>query len=337
MNSAVSQRDARPPALRLGFLGLGWIGLKRLEAVAALPQVEVAMLADSNAERLDAARRRHRDAAAVTDIDELLRGDLDGVVIATPNGWHAEQAVRCLTEGLAVFCQKPLATNARDAARVIDAARRADRLLGVDFCYRHVQGMDQLRRRIASGDLGRISSIDLVFHNAYAPDKGWCFDRTLAGGGCLLDLGSHLIDLALWLQGNPPLTLTSRHLFARGDAIDALRIEDLALAEFQRPDGAAVRIACSWNAHSGRDAIIGARIMGSRGGAAWGNVNGSFYDFELEVFKSTERERLGGYPDDWGSRALEAWVRRLSHDRSFDPQADDFLHGARLIDAVYAR
>jgi predicted dehydrogenase len=337
MSTVAAERYPLAPALRLGFIGLGWIGRKRLDALALLPEVEVTMLADNNAERLDAAHRQHRTALAVTDLQELLHGDLDGVVIATPNGHHAEQALRCLSAGLAVFCQKPLATNARDAGRVIDAARTADRLLGVDFCYRHVQGMNELRRRIVSGQLGRICSVDLMFHNAYAPDKGWCFDRQLAGGGCLLDLGSHLIDLALWLQGNPPLTLTSRHLLAQGRSSGAAQIEDLAFAEFQRPDGGVVRIACSWNTHIGRDAIIQASVTGSQAGAAWRNVDGSFYDFETEFFQGTARERLGGFPDDWGPRALAAWVRQLAHDRSFDPRCADYLRSAELIDAVYAR
>ena len=337
MSAQIAIRSEAAPALRLGFLGLGWIGRKRLDAIAALPQVQVAVLADADAQRLESAQRQYSDALAVSDVDALLENDLDGVIIATPNGFHAQQAIACLSAGLAVFCQKPLATNAADAERVVEAARRADRLLGVDFCYRYVQGMAELRQRMACGQLGRIAAIDLTFHNAYGPDKRWCFDRQLAGGGCLLDLGVHLIDLALWLQGNPPLELVARQLFSQGRAIAATQIEDLAVAEFRQPDGALVRLACSWHAHIGCDALIQLQVSGSEGGAAWRNVNGSFYDFELEVYRGTAREKLGGYPDEWGSRALQDWVRRLAVDGSYDPHSIDFIRSARLIDAVYGQ
>jgi predicted dehydrogenase len=331
---AVQIQPAR--ALRLGFLGLGWIGRKRLDAIADLPEIEIAAIADSDVERVAAAREQYHNAVAVADVNALIDSDLDGIVIATPNGCHAEQAVACLKSGVAVFCQKPLATHFADAERVVIAAQRANRLLGVDLCYRYVDGMSELRHRIASGQLGTIAAIDLTFHNAYGPDKRWCLDRELAGGGCLLDLGVHLLDLSSWLQGNPSMQLTSRHLFRQGKTLAAGELEDLAFAEFSQHDGALVRIACSWHAHAGRDAIIGMRILGSEGGAEWRNVDGSFYDFELEVFRGTSREKLGGYPDAWGDRALRAWIQQLAQDRSYDSRAAEYLGTAQLIDAVYA-
>jgi predicted dehydrogenase len=337
--------SARP--LRLGFLGLGWIGRQRLDAIASVPGVQIAAIADTDAIRVQAARQQYHDAVAVHGVESLLDCDLDGVIIATPNGVHAQQAIACLSRGLAVFCQKPLATHARDAIRIIEAARRADRLLGVDLCYRYVDGMHELRRRIISGQLGTIAAVDLTFHNAYGPDKSWCLNRELAGGGCLLDLGVHLIDLALWLQGHPETRLLGAQLFKHakrlgvddltGDESTGDELEDLAYADFCQSNGAHMRIACSWHAHTGRDAVIEMRICGSEGGATWRNIEGSFYDFELEVHRGTSREKLGGYPDAWGDRALRAWIDRLAHDRCWDPQAAEYLHTAKLIDAVYGR
>src|SRR5690606_31420282 len=140
-------------------------------------------------------------ATTAAAVESVFGADLDAVVIATPNGLHARQAIACLERGLAVFCQKPLATTLCAVQRVLGAARAADRLLGIDFCYRHVNGMHELRDRVRAGAIGEIVAVDLCFHNAYGPDKSWCQDRLLAGGGCLLDLGVHLLDLALWVQG----------------------------------------------------------------------------------------------------------------------------------------
>lgn len=335
MSAAVEQAPER--ALRLGFLGLGWIGRNRLETLAMQPEIEVAALADVNATAVAALRDAFPYAEPLTTLDELLERELDGVVIATPSGQHAEQAIAALRRGCAVFCQKPLATTARAATAVIDAAREANRLLAVDLCYRRVHGMAQLRDRIRRSELGRIQAIDLVFHNAWGPDKSWCMDLTQAGGGCALDLGVHLIDLALWLQDFPNVELVSRALYSQGEPMaPGETIEDLAFAELRQDDGAVIRLTCSWNLHAGQDAIIGMRVHGRNAGAEWRNVNGSFYDFELDVLHRNRRERLGSHPDAWGGRAIQAWAQRLQRDRRFDEGARHFAATARVIDAVYA-
>jgi predicted dehydrogenase len=321
---------------RLGFVGLGWIGRKRLDALANEASIEIAALFDSSPEKLDDAAKAYPNATSAVSLDDLLSRGLDGVVIATPNGAHAAQALRCLQHGVAVFCQKPLATTARDVHRVISAARDANRLLGIDFCYRHVSGMAELKRRIAAGALGEITSIDLEFHNAYGPDKQWCFDKTAAGGGCLLDLGVHLLDLALWLQDAPGLALAGAARFTQGRRAAPDDIEDQGYSELRQANGALVRIACSWYAQIGCDAAIHARILGSKGGALWRNVGGSFYDFELFVCRGAQRETLARGPDEWGPRALAAWAHRLTQDRSFDPAATDIARSAEIIDGIYS-
>lgn len=339
-------------AVRLGFLGLGWIGRKRLDAIASDSRVDVAALADMDATRLRAAQLAYPEAILAPDLAALLDAGVDAVVIATPNSCHASQAVACFEAGVPVFCQKPLAIDAADTRRVLEAASRADRLLGVDYSYRHVHGMAELKQRIADAELGQILAIDLRFHNAYGPDKAWCLDRRIAGGGCLLDLGVHLVDLALWLQDSPVMNVVGSRLFANGrpfvsrclerDIRDSgaaelseQGVEDLAFAELMQQNGALVRITCSWNAQIGRDADIGMDIFGARGGASWRNVGGSFYDFELDICHGTHAERIGTYPDDWGGRALSAWVSRLWLDRSFNAEALQIARGAELIDRIY--
>ena len=318
---------------RVGFVGLGWIGRQRLDALA--DEIEVAALVDNDTHRLEAASASYPDAIATRGIDRILSEDLDGVVIATPSGLHAEQAIACLEHGLAVFCQKPLATTLRDVGRIIDSAQCSDRLLGVDFCYRHVDGMDELRRRVLSDAIGQIVSVDLTFHNAYGPDKSWCQNRVLAGGGCMMDLGVHLLDLALWLQGMPRMERVRSRMFAQGAPVDGDAMEDLAYAEFIQANGAMVRLACSWHAHIGQPAIIQVALSGTRGGALWNNVAGSFYDFELRMCRGTECELLGSHPDDWGARALRQWLCQLQIDAGFDAAAEDYRRSAALIEEAY--
>ena len=134
-----SRKHLRKP--RLGFLGVGWIGRNRMEAIARSELAEIAAIADASHEMVSQAASIAPDSATVSSLDELLDLDLDGVVIATPSALHAEQSIRALESGLAVFCQKPLARTYRETERVIDAARHADKLLGVDFSYRCIRGV----------------------------------------------------------------------------------------------------------------------------------------------------------------------------------------------------
>lgn len=186
---------------KLGFLGVGWIGRHRMEAMLATGAVEAAAISDPSPEMVAEAQKLAPEAAVVDSLGAMLALGLDGVVIASPSALHASQSIEALEAGCAVFCQKPLGRSAAEARAVVDAARRADRLLSVDFSYRFTAGMQQIAPLVRDGALGHVHAIDLTFHNAYGPDKPWFYDPALSGGGCVMDLGVHLVDLALWTLG----------------------------------------------------------------------------------------------------------------------------------------
>lgn len=320
---------------RVGFLGIGWIGQHRMAAMLATGAIEAAAIHDPSPECRDAAAKLAPGARTARSLDEMLDMNLDGIVIATPSALHAAQAVAALDAGAAVFCQKPLGRTASEAARVVAAARAADRLLGVDLSYRHTAAMRAIADLVRSGALGRLFAVDLAFHNAYGPDKPWFYDRALSGGGCLIDLGIHLADLALWLLDFPEVRGIQAHLRSGGRPAGAGEVEDFATALFEAGD-VSVRLACSWRLHAGRDAVIAVGVHGTEGGAAFGNRDGSFYDFTAERFDGTRTAGLAEPPDDWGGRAAAAWARRLARARGFDSAAEEFVASARLLDRIYA-
>jgi predicted dehydrogenase len=334
---------------RLGFLGTGWIGRHRMEAIAAGGDAVVAAVSDPSPDAArqaaDAARAAQGggEVAVVDSLDALLAEGVDGVVIATPSALHAEQSVRALERGAAVFCQKPLARTGAESRRVVDAARSADRLLGVDLSYRHTAGMRAVRDLVRGGALGRVYAVDLTFHNAYGPDKPWFYDPALAGGGCVIDLGIHLVDLALWALDWPAVAGASSRLYSKGRPLAeaAGAVEDYAVATLDLAGGASVRLACSWHLHAGRDAVIEAAFYGDAGGAAFRNVGGSFYDFEAERFAGTRREALApagaNGSEAWGGRAAAAWAARLAASPAFDPEVERGAAVAAALDAIYAR
>jgi predicted dehydrogenase len=323
---------------RIGFLGVGWIGRHRMEAMLATGDIEAAAISDPSPEMVAAAQALAPDAAVVDSLEAMLALGLDGVVIASPSALHADQSVQALKAGTAVFCQKPLGRDAAEAARVVAAAEAADRLLSVDFSYRYTAGMTRIAELVRAGTLGEIYAVDLTFHNAYGPDKPWFYDRALSGGGCVMDLGVHLVDLALWVLGFPQVSNTvNATLFAEGKPLTTLdKVEDYAAASFTLANGTLVRLTCSWRLHAGQDAQIEAAFYGTAGGAALGNVDGSFYDFQAEHFVGTQRQVLATPPEDWGGRAAAAWATRLRADPRFDPAAHELVAVAQVLDRIYA-
>ena len=332
-------RSGGPPRPRVGFLGVGWIGRHRLQAILDTGAVDVVAIADPSPEMAAEAGRLVPQGQLVPTLDSILDLDIDGVVIATPSAMHADQTIRALERGAAVFCQKPLGRTAAEVRAVVEAARGADRLLCVDLSYRFTEGMHRIGELIRSGELGNIYAVDLVFHNAYGPDKPWFYDPVLSGGGCVMDLGVHLVDLALWALDFPKVAHVSAKLFAEGEPLRARpeRVEDYALATLELETGTAVQLACSWRLQAGRDAIISASFYGTHGGAALRNVSGSFYDFTAERYRGTSRETLATPPDAWGGRAAADWAVRLAGGERFDHAANALVEVAGVLDRIYGR
>ncbi len=307
---------------RLGFAGVGWIGRNRLEVIAAAGAGQIAAVADP--------RGCDLDVPCVSSFEELLAHDLDGVVIATPSALHAQQAIAALERGLAVFCQKPLGRDASETRAVVEAARAANLLLGVDLSYRWTEAARQLREEVQSGSLGAIYAVELVFHNAYGPDKPWFYERRLSGGGCLIDLGVHLADLALWALDFPPASVVS----ARFLSPRRLDVEEVAFAELDI-GGASVRLACSWRLPAGVDCLIEATFYGTDGGVTLRNVDGSFHDLRTDRLRGTEQEALALPGEDWGGRAALDWAQRVGRGDRFDAEAERLVTVAQLLDAIY--
>lgn len=324
---------------RLGFLGLGWIGRSRLEALVREQIVTVAAVADPERGAAQEAAALAGGAKVLRRLEQLLELELDGIVIATPSALHAEQAIAALEAGVSVFVQKPLARNLDETKAVLGAARAAQRLVAVDLSYRETTAARMLREAIRARQLGEVFALELVFHNAYGPDKRWFLDRHLSGGGCLIDLGTHLVDLLLWLLDEHGAQVQAAAVRHHGRPLGGVGVEDFATAQLRTERGVCGRIACSWFLPAGRECVFECTAYGTEGSLAITNVAGSYYDFQLELRQGTSARVVLEPPDDWGGRALCAWARRLQHGEvSFDVQeAGHALACARVLDQIYAQ
>jgi predicted dehydrogenase len=327
---------------RLAFIGVGWIGAHRMQAVAASEVADIVAVSDANADAAHAGVARISQwapNARVESIQHVLDSDIDGVVIATPSAQHAAQARAALERGLAVFCQKPLARTHAEAGEIIAAARAHNRLLAVDLSYRKVAGVEHMKSLIASGALGEVFAAELMFHNAYGPDKPWFYEVESAGGGCVIDLGIHLIDLLLWTLDWRTVERVSSELYRCGNPLrkPIETVEDYALAEVRLQGGLTARLACSWKLSAGCDAVIEASFFGTRGAVRLRNVNGSFYDFRVEHCEGTRARALSVPSQGWGGATICDWARRLAMHPGFDPEAEHLLEVHRVLDEIYGR
>lgn len=342
MSSAAKHIQTVPRKPRLGFVGLGWIGRNRLESIVQSGEAEVAAVHDVQPDCAAEGLKLTPDAALFSSFDELLQHALDGVVIATPNRFHAEQAIAALEHGIAVFCQKPLGRNAFETRRIVETARDEDCLLGVDLSYGAMPAMQTIKKLVESGALGKIFAVDAKFYNGYGPDKSWFYDFSMSGGGCVLDLGVHLLDLALRPLRFPEIARVQSSLFSGGELLAkrAPQVEDYAVATIETADSTVVNLSCCWNLQIGREAEIEVAFYGTDGGVALRNVDGSFYDFVAERFHRTQAETLSNDEDSnwqWGGLATLDWVKRVAAGEGFDPDAERFVTVAELVDEIYGR
>ena len=332
---------AREPmgSARLGLLGVGWMGLKRLEAMTQLGVGEIVAVCDPARDRVTRARALATGAVPCGTIDEMVDHDLDGVVICTPSALHTRECLECLDWGLPIFCQKPLASTAAETTAVVLEAQTQDCLIDVDLCYRRLAAVEAIMDLAGSGELGDLYAARLTFHNASSPDHAWFCDPKTSGGGCVIGLATHLVDLAVRVLGSPVEDVESA-CFANGERLTRpieAPIEDYATARLRLRSGAVVDLACSWNIALGQDAVIEADFFGTKGGARMRNVGGSFYDFTAVHTRGSRSRVLAEPPDDWSARALTDWARRLSEGAGFDSEAWDLVHVARVVDEIYGR
>jgi predicted dehydrogenase len=330
----VIENEALP---KLGFLGVGWIGKNRLEALVSERLTEDISICDPHQPSVENTLKAVPSAKVNQNFNELLESDLDGIVIATPSALHSRQAIQTLERGKAVFCQKPLGRDLTETKAVVHAAQQADKLLAVDYSYRYTKGIAAVKELLEKEALGKIFAVEATFHNAYGPDKAWFYDPGLSGGGCLIDLGSHLVDLLFYLFKAPSIEVRYANLLAQGKPLVSRgeRVEDFAEAQLKTSTGISIHLACSWKLSVGKDADISLKIYGTQGGVSFHNVNGSFYDFQTDVFTQNNLQTVASPPDDWGGRAIQQWGRQLAKGNQFNPENYELIKSAALLEEIY--
>jgi predicted dehydrogenase len=186
--------------LRIGILGCGRIiRLAHLRVLSTIPGVEITAIADSDAASRAHAAREAPAARIMTDVDELLQApDLDAVVIALPTLAHRDAAVAAFERGLHVYLEKPIAANVSDGEAIADAWRRAGTVGRIGFNLRFNRLYREMRDAIAAGEAGSPITLRTSYVANWPDSASWRIAPS-AGGGALLELASHHVDLCRFL------------------------------------------------------------------------------------------------------------------------------------------
>ncbi len=197
---------------KLAFAGTGYISKIHARAAQKLAGVDLAAVVNHRPETMAAFASDFGISRQYGSISDALRdGNLDALIISTPNYLHAPQAIEALEAGVHVMVEKPMAMNAREAEAMLTASRTGAALLMVAHCWRFDPEVRWLRHQVASGRLGRIvRTKGCGVHVRWGP-AGWFTQKQFAGGGALVDMGIHALDTARFLLGDPrPVSVYAR-------------------------------------------------------------------------------------------------------------------------------
>ena len=269
---------------KIGFIGAGGIARHQMGLIKKIEGAEVVAAADIHEPTLARAREMYQIPSLYTDYHEMLReeNDIEAVSVCTPNGLHAENTIAALEAGKHVMVEKPMAMNAREAQKMIDAAKRSGKELVIGFQYRFGASSELLRQQVVAGELGNILYVRCqAMRRRGIPNWGVFGRRDLQGGGPMIDIGVHIIECAHYIMGSPrPVAATGNTWTYHGNKPSDVRsqwpnwdyttydVEDLAVGMIRFENGAMLTIEASFVAHIEKD-VFNMQILGEKGGAVW--------------------------------------------------------------------
>lgn len=336
--------------LNVAVIGLG-MGRHHLKGYHDYPRSHAVAICDVDPARLAqfAAECRIPQENCFTDYRRLLaeakRLELDAASVALPNALHAPVSIAALDAGLHVLCEKPMAMNVREARAMLAAARRGGRRLMINFSYRFMPQTQALKSCVDAGAIGEVYYGRTAWYRRRGLPGfgGWFGQKKLSGGGPIIDLGVHRIDLAMWLMSNPkPVAVSASTYDAIGARIareqgKAFDVEDLGSAFIRFENGATLLAEASWAGFTQKREEMITQLLGTKGGILHSNVNET-YEFEARIFtehdgalwESRLQQGLGPCPT-----AYQEFVNAILDGREPIAPGEHGLAVQQVLDAIY--
>ncbi len=340
--------------IKVGLIGIGGISrCVHIPFYQKATDVEVVAACDIIPERAEALKKECFPGIEVfADYKKLLaRKDIEAVDICTPNYLHSEIAIAAFKAGKHVFCEKPDAVSPKKAQAMADAAKAAGKTLMVMRNNRFADPSAYAKKFIDEGRMGDIYAGRCAWQRRRGiPGKGgWFTTKAQSGGGPLIDLGVHMIDLAIWLMGNPRPTAVSGATFCKfanaessdsvnsafGDAVagGTFDVEDLAMGLIRFDNGAVLQIEFSWASNVKAEHRF-VELRGSKAGLKW--LDGTSLEiYSEEAGQLTDLSLAGNLIDDGHGRNLRNFYDVLAGKAKpcFVPQQG--IDMIKILDAMY--
>jgi len=331
--------------VRVGVIGMG-MGRNHAIHYRDCPEAEVIALCDQDGERLARVAGEMKAPPALYSSWEDLLADprVDAVSVVLPNVLHAPVTLRALEAGKHVMCEKPLAMHAAEAQEMVDTARRLGRKFMVHFNVRFWPTSQAIKRAIDDGHLGHIYYARSVWHRQRGIPRmgGWFTQKEKAGGGALIDIGVHRLDLAMWFMGYPrPVSVSGATYGYLGRSLAekegvTFDVDDMATAFIRFDNGAVLSLETSWASNSEKSEIQEAQFYGVVGGALMRNVEAE-RRFEARIIRDRD-----GRIDVWDpdppqplETAQQHFCRSILTDTEPTATGEQGVVVMQLLDAIY--
>jgi predicted dehydrogenase len=270
--------------VRVGFIGAGGIARHHMGILEKFEDVDIVAASDVSEKALEQCAEQFKIKKTFTDYKEMLKEvDLDAVSICTPNYLHAQPAIDAVDSGLTVIVEKPMAMNATEAQAMVDAAKKNNQLLVIGFQYRYSPEAQAVKRYIDNGDFGKILYARCkALRRRGIPNWGVFTRKDLQGGGPMIDIGVHIIEVTHYLMGSPkPVSVLGNTYTYIGDNKEKAEgvacgwpswdhknytVEDLATGLVRFDNGATLTIEASFAGHMKDE--WSSVIMGEKAGAS---------------------------------------------------------------------
>ncbi|MBY6036499.1 Gfo/Idh/MocA family oxidoreductase [Fictibacillus nanhaiensis] len=332
--------------LRVGIIGAG--GIAQGRHIPAFQQLgdkaKVTAISDVNVEVAKTAALKFHVPNYFTSYVEMWP-HVDAVVICTPNKFHREITIAALNAGKHVLCEKPMAMTVEECSEMVEAEKRSGKVLSIAYHYRHMKESQAAKRVIEAGEVGNPLVIRVqALRRRKVPGWGVFTNKELQGGGSLIDYGCHLLDLTLWLLGNPAVREVSGQTYntlsREAEQVnqwgsfeaETFEVDDHVTAYMRLENGATVLFETSWAANIPDDAEM-LRISGDRGGL-------DVFPFmvnkaENGMMTTTKADWISG-EDDPGLPQARNFVDSCLGIAEPLVTAEEAMNTSRVIEAIYA-
>ncbi|MGB7157429.1 MAG: Gfo/Idh/MocA family oxidoreductase [Tepidisphaeraceae bacterium] len=332
---------------KIAFIGAGGIAHHHVSHMKKVEGVEIVAAADVSEKSLAKFKDAFNVPHVFTDYKQMLKEvkDIDAVDVCTPNGLHAENTIAALAAGKHVMVEKPMAMNAREAQRMLDAAKAAGKELIVGFQQRFDPKTKVIRDQILSGSFGKIHYVRAqALRRRGIPNWGVFGRKDLQGGGPMIDIGVHLMEAAHYMMGSPrPVTATGNHWTFMGNQPSSVAsmwpgwdhatytVEDFAAGMIRFDEGSLLTIEASFVTHIEKD-VWNIQVYGERGGANW-ETSQIFTDHGGYMMNMTP-----GFVPKWDhfEYKMKHFVEVCRDGRTNESPGEHGLMVQKMLDGVYA-